>query len=128
MLRPGTDVTITAFSLMTDHALKAAEVLQERGISAEVIDLRTIRPLDTQTILNSVAKTSRLVCVEEGWIQYGVNAEIAAFVGTHGFDHLDAPIMRVSGKDVPMPYAVNLERAALPQIDDIVAAATAICS
>ena len=127
ILREGGHVTITAFSLMVDRALKAAEKLAEEGIEAEVIDLRTIRPLDTETIVDSVKKTNRIVSVEEGWPQSGMGAEIAAVMMEQAFDWLDAPVVRVHGKDVPMPYAANLERLALPQVDDVVAAAKAVC-
>ena len=121
--REGTDVTIVAFSIMVGKSLQAAEKLAELGISAEVINLRTIRPLDTWTILESVKKTSRIVAVEEGWLYAGIGAEIAALVNEHAFDYLDAPVARVGAKDVPLPYAANLEKLALPQIDDIVAKA-----
>ena len=127
VLREGGHVTITAFSLMVDRALKAAEKLAEEGIEAEVIDLRTIRPLDTETIVELVKKTNRIVSVEEGWPQSGMGAEIAAVMMEQAFDWLDAPVVRVHGKDVPMPYAANLERLALPQVDDVVAAAKAVC-
>ncbi|MFZ1427720.1 MAG: pyruvate dehydrogenase complex E1 component subunit beta [Geminicoccaceae bacterium] len=127
VVREGAQVTITAFSLMVERALKAAEKLAEDGIEAEVIDLRTIRPLDVETIVESVKKTNRIVSVEEGWPQSGMGAEIAAVMMEQAFDWLDAPVVRVHGKDVPMPYAANLERLALPQIDDIVAAAKAVC-
>ncbi|MBI3441883.1 MAG: pyruvate dehydrogenase complex E1 component subunit beta [Proteobacteria bacterium] len=120
--RTGTDVTITAFSRMVGVALQAAERLSEQGIQAEVINLRTIRPLDTETISNSVKKTNRLVSVEEGWPYAGIGAEIAAIMMESCFDDLDAPVVRVYGADVPMPYAANLEKLALPQVDDIVAA------
>ena len=126
VVRAGTDVTITAFSIMVGKALEAAKMLEEQGISAEVIDLRTIRPLDTATILDSVRKTNRLVTAEEGWGQSGVGAEIAMRVMEQAFDYLDAPVARVSAKDVPMPYAANLEQLALPGPDDIVAAARAV--
>jgi pyruvate dehydrogenase E1 component beta subunit len=122
ILRQGTDVTITAFSRYVGYALKAAEELAAQGISAEVIDLRTIRPLDTATILASVKKTNRLVCVEEGWPFAGVSAEISACVMENAFDYLDAPVERVCGVDVPLPYAANLEKLALPQVEDIVKA------
>ncbi len=127
VVRQGADVTITAFSIMVGKALEAAEALAAEGIDAEVIDLRTIRPLDTETIVNSVKKTNRLVSAEEGWAQSGVGAEIAAIAMEQAFDWLDAPVARVSGKDVPLPYAANLERLALPQADDIAAAAKAAC-
>ena len=121
--RAGTDVTITAFSRMVGVALQAADKLAEQGISAEVINLRTIRPLDVETIANSVKKTNRLVSVEEGWPYAGMGAEMAAVMMESCFDDLDAPVLRVYGADVPMPYAANLEKLALPQIEDIVNAA-----
>ena len=120
--RVGTDVTIVAFSIMVGVALKAAEALAAEGISAEVINLRTLRPLDTDTIIASVKKTSRLVSVEEGWPFAGIGAEIAMQAIEHAFDYLDAPPVRVAGLDVPMPYAANLEKLTLPQPDWIVAA------
>jgi pyruvate dehydrogenase E1 component beta subunit len=113
--REGTDVTIVAFSIMVDVAMKAAATLAEQGISAEVINLRTIRPLDVETIVASVKKTNRVVSVEEGWPFAGIGAEIAMTVTEHCFDWLDAPPIRVAGLDVPMPYAANLEKLALPQ-------------
>ena len=127
IVRSGTDITITAFSIMVGRALQAAHLLAEHGISAEVIDLRTIRPLDTYTIVESVKKTSRLITCEEGFPFAGVGAEIASQVMEQAFDWLDAPIARVTGKDVPMPYAENLEKLALPQVEDIVATAQAVC-
>ena len=127
ILRSGSDVTIVAFSIMVGRALEAADRLAEQGISAEVIDLRSIRPLDSATIVESVKKTSRLVTCEEGFPFAGIGAEIAMQVMEQAFDWLDAPITRVTGKDVPMPYAANLEALALPQIDDIVAAARTTC-
>ncbi|MEK9903861.1 MAG: pyruvate dehydrogenase complex E1 component subunit beta [Rhodospirillales bacterium] len=127
VLRPGKDITITAFSLMCRDALAAAEILAAEGIDAEVIDLRTIRPLDTDAIVKSVKKTNRLVSVEEGWPYAGIGAELAATMMDKAFDWLDAPVKRVSGKDVPMPYAANLEKLALPQVEDIVSAAKSIC-
>ena len=127
IVREGSDVTITAFSIMVGRALEAADKLAEQGISAEVIDLRTIRPLDTETIVSSVKKTSRLITCEEGFPFAGVGSEIAMQVMEQAFDWLDAPVARVTGKDVPMPYAANLESMALPQIDDIVATALATC-
>jgi len=126
VVREGTDVTITAFSLMVARALEAAEALAGEGISAEVIDLRTLRPLDTATIVDSVQNTNRLVSVEEGWPFAGIGAEMAALMMEQAFDWLDAPVKRVTGADVPMPYAANLEKLALPQADDIVAAAKAV--
>ena len=127
ILRSGSDVTIVAFSIMVGRALEAADRLAEQGISAEVIDLRSIRPLDSATIVESVKRTSRLVTCEEGLPFAGIGAEIAMQVMEQAFDWLDAPIARVTGKDVPMPYAANLEALALPQIDDIVAAARTTC-
>jgi pyruvate dehydrogenase E1 component beta subunit len=125
--RAGKDVTIVSFSMGMSYALKAAEELAKDNIEAEVIDLRTIRPMDTDTIVESVKKTGRIVTVEEGWPQSGIGAEIAARVSEHAFDYLDAPVTRVSGKDVPMPYAANLEKLALPSVADVVAAAKAVC-
>ena len=127
IVRPGADVTITAFSIMVGKALEAAEALAEIGIDAEVIDLRTIRPLDTETILNSVRKTNRLISCEEGFPYAGIGSELAMQVMEGAFDYLDAPVMRVTGKDVPMPYAANLEALALPQAQDIIEAAKAAC-
>ena len=127
ILRSGSDVTIVAFSIMVGRALEAADRLAEQGISAEVIDLRSIRPLDSATIVDSVKKTYRLVTCEEGFPFAGIGAEIAMQVMEQAFDWLDAPITRVTGKDVPMPYAANLEALALPQIDDIVAAVRTTC-
>jgi pyruvate dehydrogenase E1 component beta subunit len=121
--RPGDHVTITAFSRMVKLALQAAEALAEAGISAEVIDLRSLRPFDAATISESVKKTNRIVTVEEGWPFAGIGAEIAALVTEECFDWLDAPVKRVAGKDVPLPYAANLEHLAVPQVEDIVAAA-----
>ena len=125
--RAGNDVTIVSFSMGMSYALKAAEELAKEGIEAEVIDLRTLRPMDTDTIIASVKKTGRIVTVEEGWPQAGIGAEIAARVVEHAFDYLDAPVTRVSGKDVPMPYAANLEKLALPTVAEVVEAAKAVC-
>jgi pyruvate dehydrogenase E1 component beta subunit len=127
VLREGVDVTIVAFSLMVERALQAADALAEEGIRAEVIDLRTIRPLDVATIVASVKKTNRLVSVEESWPTFGMGAELAAAMMEHAFDHLDAPVVRVTGKDVPMPYAANLERLALPRPEDVIQGARAVC-
>jgi len=124
--RPGTDVTITAYSIMVGHALAAAETLAQEGIDAEVVDLRTIRPLDVETLVASVRKTNRIVSVEEGWPYAGIGSEIAAVMMEHAFDWLDAPIARVCAADVPLPYAANLEKLALPQPADIVKAAKAV--
>ena len=125
--RAGNDVTIAAFSIMVAVALEAAELLAADGIEAEVINLRSLRPLDTATIVESVKKTNRLVSVEEGWPVAGIGAEIAASMMEHAFDYLDAPVVRVTGVDVPMPYAANLEKLALPQADGVAAAAKAVC-
>jgi pyruvate dehydrogenase E1 component beta subunit len=125
--REGRDVTLVAWSNGMTYALKAAEELAGEGIEVEVIDLRTLRPMDAATIVESVKKTARLVTVEEGWRSCGVGAEIAARVMEEAFDWLDAPVARVSGKDVPMPYAANLEKLALPSVAEIVAAAKAVC-
>jgi pyruvate dehydrogenase E1 component beta subunit len=127
VLREGADVTIVAFALMVERALAAADALAKEGIRAEVIDLRTIRPLDIETIVASVKKTNRLVSVEESWPTFGMGAELAAAMMEHAFDHLDAPVVRVTGKDVPMPYAANLERLALPRVEDVVRGAKAVC-
>ena len=127
IVHQGTDVTITAFSIMVGRALQAAELLSAEGISAEVIDLRTIRPLDSELIVESVKKTSRLITCEEGLPFAGVGAEIGMQVMEQAFDWLDAPIVRVTGKDVPMPYAENLEKLALPQVEDIATAARSVC-
>jgi pyruvate dehydrogenase E1 component beta subunit len=124
--RAGSHVTIVAWSIGMTYALKAAEELAKEGIEAEVIDLRTLRPMDTDTIVESVKKTGRCVTVEEGWQQSGVGAEIAARVMERAFDYLDAPVLRVSGKDVPMPYAANLEKLALPSVAEVVAAVKAV--
>ena len=125
--REGSDVTLVAHSRMVGFALQAAETLAEQGIDAEVIDLRTIRPLDTDTIIESVKKTNRIVCCEEGWRFFGIGAEIAATVTAEAFDYLDAPPARVHQKDVPLPYAANLEALSLPNADDIVEAARRVC-
>ncbi|HAE93484.1 MULTISPECIES: pyruvate dehydrogenase complex E1 component subunit beta [Hyphomonas] len=125
--RVGNDVTLVAHSRMVGFALQAAETLAEQGIDAEVIDLRTIRPLDTDTIIESVKKTNRIVCCEEGWRFFGIGAEIAATVTAEAFDYLDAPPARVHQKDVPLPYAANLEAMSLPNADDIVEAARGVC-
>jgi pyruvate dehydrogenase E1 component beta subunit len=125
--KPGKDVTIVAFSICVKLALDAAEKLKAEGIDAEVIDLRTLRPLDKQAIIDSVRKTHRLISVEEGWPVAGIGSEIAAIAMEELFDELDAPMVRVTGKDVPMPYAANLEKLALPTVDDVVAAARDVC-
>src|SRR5437667_1873995 len=125
--RAGADVTIVAWSIGMSYALKAAEELAKGNISAEVIDLRTLKPMDIATIVESVKKTGRIVTVEEGWRQSGVGAEIAASVMAEAFDWLDAPVTRITGKDVPMPYAANLEKLALPSVADVVQAAKDVC-
>jgi pyruvate dehydrogenase E1 component beta subunit len=127
VVRTGKDVTLISWSNGMTYALKAADELAKEGIEAEVIDLRTLRPMDTDTIVASVKKTGRAVTVEEGWQQSGVGAEIAARIMEHAFDYLDAPVGRVSGKDVPMPYANNLEKLALPSVAEVVQAAKAAC-
>jgi pyruvate dehydrogenase E1 component beta subunit len=127
IVRSGGHVTVIAWSNGMSYALKAADELVKEGIEAEVIDLRTLRPLDTDTLIASVKKTGRAVTVEEGWQQSGVGAEIAARIMEHAFDYLDAPVARVSGKDVPMPYAANLEKLALPSVAEVVEAAKAVC-
>ena len=121
--RPGTDVTIVAFSIMVGMAMQAAEALAAQGISAEVINLRSLRPLDTETIARSVRKTNRLVTLEEGWPYAGIGAEVAMQIMETCFDHLDAPPVRVTGLDIPMPYAANLEKLALPRLEQVVEAA-----
>ncbi|GJE38427.1 pyruvate dehydrogenase complex E1 component subunit beta [Methylobacterium persicinum] len=125
--REGKDVTLVSFAIGMTYALKAAQVLAEQGIEAEVIDLRTIRPMDTETVLESVKKTGRCVTIEEGFPQSGVGAEISARLMVDAFDYLDAPVLRVTGKDVPMPYAANLEKLALPNVAEVVEAAKAVC-
>jgi pyruvate dehydrogenase E1 component beta subunit len=127
VVRAGNDVTLVAWSMGMLYALKAAELLAKDNIEAEVIDLRTLKPMDIDTIIASVKKTGRLVTVEEGWRQSGVGAEIAAQVMEQAFDWLDAPVMRVTGKDVPMPYAANLEKLALPSVAEVVEAAKSVC-
>ena len=127
VVRPGNHVTIVAWSMGMSYALKAADELAKKHILAEVIDLRTLRPMDTDTVVESLKKTGRLVTIEEGWQQSGVGAEIAARVTEQAFDYLDAPVRRVSGKDVPMPYAANLEKLALPTVAEVVDAAKAVC-
>jgi pyruvate dehydrogenase E1 component beta subunit len=120
--RAGKHVTIVSFGIGMTYSLAAADKLAAEGIEAEVIDLRTIRPMDLATVIESVKKTNRCVAVEEGYPQFSVTSEIAAQVMTHAFDYLDAPVARVAGKDVPMPYAANLEKLALPNADEVVAA------
>ncbi len=125
--RSGSDITIIAYSIMVGVALEAAETLASEGIDAEVINLRSLRPLDIDTIVTSIKKTNRVVSVEEGWPVAGMGSEIAAITMEHAFDYLDAPVNRVCGEDVPMPYARNLEAATLPNVDKVVTAAKAVC-
>ncbi len=127
IVRPGTDVTIAAFSIMVGKAMDAAEALAAEGIDAEVIDLRSLRPLDSETVVESVKKTNRLVTAEEGWAFSGIGSELAAQMMELAFDWLDAPVKRVAGVDVLMPYAANLEQLALPQAEDILRAAKDVC-
>ena len=128
VLKTGNDVTITAFSLMVSRALAAAEILaQEHNIQAEVLNLRTLRPLDTETVVQSVKKTNRLVSLEEGWPYAGIGSEIAAIMMEQAFDYLDAPVVRVCGLDIPLPYASNLEKMAIPQPEKVVNAVLEVC-
>ena len=127
VVREGTDVTLVSFSYGMLHAHEAAQILSDKGVSAEVIDLRTLRPLDADTVLNSVRKTNRLVSVETGWPFGGIGAEIIAILNEQAFFDLDAPPVRVTGADVPMPYASNLEKLALPQTMQVVEAALKVC-
>ena len=128
IMQEGTNITITALSRCVGQALEAAKILRERGISAEVINLRTIRPLDRQTIIDSVKKTSRLVTVEECWPQHGIGAEIIAMINENAFDYLDAPPVRVTAADVPLPYAASLEAQCLPSAHDIANIAELVCA
>jgi pyruvate dehydrogenase E1 component beta subunit len=125
--REGSDVTIVSYSRSMVYALEAAKRLAEEGIEAEVIDLRTLRPLDIDTVLASVRKTNRIVTVEEGWPICSIGSEICARVALEAFDDLDAPPMKISGADVPMPYAANLEKLALPSVEQVVAAVKSVC-
>ncbi len=124
--RKGADVTIVSFSMGMRYATQATEKLVAAGVDVELIDLRTLRPLDSDTVIESVKKTGRLVTVEEGWPQGGIGSELSARVMEQAFDYLDAPVMRVTGKDVPMPYAANLEKLALPNVDEVIAAVNAV--
>ncbi len=124
--REGKDVTIVSFSMGMRYATQATEKLVGAGVDVELIDLRTLRPMDSATVVESVKKTGRLVTVEEGWPQGGIGAELASRVMTEAFDYLDAPVTRVTGKDVPMPYAANLEKLALPSADEVIAAVNAV--
>jgi len=125
--KEGVDVSIIAFSIMVGKAMEAAEILKEKGIDAEVINLRSLRPLDENTIIESVKKTNRVVTCEEGFPFAGIGAEISSIINEKAFDWLDAPVKRVAGKDVPMPYAANLEKLALPQVEDIVNSCIEVC-
>lgn len=127
VVKKGKDVSIITFSIQVGNALIAAEQLAKKDIDAEIIDLRTLRPLDRETIINSVKKTHRAVVVEEGWPFAGISSEISAMIMEDAFDELDAPVLRVTGKDVPLPYAANLEKLALPQVADIVEAVEKVC-
>ena len=127
VVRPGKDVTLVSYSIGVGVALEAAQQLMAEGINAEVIDLRTLRPLDKQTVLASLAKTNRMVVVEEGWPTCSISAEIIAIAMTEGFDDLDAPVLRVTDVDVPLPYAANLEKMALIKAEDVVSAAKKVC-
>jgi pyruvate dehydrogenase E1 component beta subunit len=123
IVREGKDVTIVSYSIGVGISLEAADKLAEEGIDAEVIDLRTLRPLDTDTVLKSLAKTNRMIVVEENWATCSIASEIVSVVMEHGFDDLDAPVLRVANEDVPMPYAANLEKLMLVNVDKVVAAA-----
>ncbi len=127
VFREGTDVTIVSYSITVGMIMQAADILAKDGIAAELIDLRSLRPLDTETVVTSVKKTNRIVIAEEGWPVCGIASEIATQVIEQAFDYLDAPPLRVTGKDVPMPYAANLEKLALPTVDEIVAAVKSVC-
>ena len=126
ILRVGTDVTIVSYARGLDYALEAGGALAEKGVNAEIIDLRSLRPLDIDTVIDSVKKTNRLVTVDEGWPVCSIGTEVSALIMEKAFDHLDAPVLRVAGKDVPMPYAANLEKLALPSVADVIAAVEAV--
>ena len=128
LIKSGDDVTIVAFSIMVGKALNASKLLSEQNIDSEIIDLRTIKPLDINLIIDSVKKTNKLIICEEGFPFSGISSEIISQVQEKAFDWLDAPISRVTGLDVPLPYAENLEKMALPQVEDIVQAALSICN
>jgi pyruvate dehydrogenase E1 component beta subunit len=127
IVKAGTDVTLVSYSIGVGVALQAAETLAGLGINAEVIDLRTLRPMDTAAVLASLKKTNRMVVVEEGWPTCSIASEIMAVVMEKGFDDLDAPVLRVTNVDVPLPYAANLEKAALLKAEDVVTAARTVC-
>jgi len=126
ILREGTDVTIVSYARGIDYALEAGDALAEKGVTAEIIDLRSLRPLDIDAVIDSVKKTNRLVTVDEGWPVCSIGTEVSALIMEKAFDHLDAPVLRVAGKDVPMPYAANLEKLALPSVADVIAAVEAV--
>jgi pyruvate dehydrogenase E1 component beta subunit len=128
IMRPGTDVTIVSYSIGVGLALEAADALAGEGIEAEVIDLRTLRPLDTETVLASLKKTNRMIVVEEGWPTCSIASELAMVAMEQGFDDLDAPVLRVTDEDVPLPYAANLEKAALVDVPRVIAAAKTVCN
>ena len=125
--RPGKDVTIVTYSISVGTSEEAAQKLAEEGIDVEIIDLRTLRPLDIDTVLESVKKTNRIVTVEQSWPVCSIGSEVCSRVALDAFDYLDAPPTKVTGKDVPMPYASNLEKLALPTVDDVIAAVKAVC-
>jgi pyruvate dehydrogenase E1 component beta subunit len=127
VIREGKHVTLVAHSISVGLIMEAADALAGEGIEAELIDLRTLRPLDKATVIESVKKTNRIVSVEQGWPICSIGSEIAAAIVDEAFDYLDAPPIRISGKDVPMPYAANLEKMALPSVDDVVSAAKRVC-
>ena len=127
VVKQGGDVTLVSYSICVGQCLEAAEKLGEEGIDAEVIDLRSLRPLDSDTVIESVKKTNRVVTVEQGWPVCSIGSEICSRVVAEAFDYLDAPPTKVTGKDVPMPYAANLEKLALPTVEDIIAAAKSVC-
>jgi pyruvate dehydrogenase E1 component beta subunit len=127
VIKEGSDITLVTFSITVKKALEAAEILLRHNIKAEVIDLRTIRPMDKETIIRSVKKTNRIISIEEGWPQGGIGAEISSIVQEGAFDYMDAPVVRITGCDVPMPYAENLEKLALPTTNEIVIRAKELC-
>ncbi|RYE06448.1 MAG: pyruvate dehydrogenase complex E1 component subunit beta [Rickettsiaceae bacterium] len=127
ILKVGKDITIIAFSLQVKMALDAAKILDDYNIEAEIIDLRSIKPLDTDSIIKSVKKTNRAIIIDEGWFFGGTGASIASIIMSHAFDYLDAPVEVIHAKEVPLPYAANLEKLALPRVEDIVSAARKVC-
>jgi pyruvate dehydrogenase E1 component beta subunit len=127
IVKAGKDVTLVAHSICVGLILEASEKLAAEGIDAELIDLRTLRPLDTATVIDSVKRTNRVVTVEQGWPICSIGSEVCSQVVEQAFDYLDAPPTKVTGKDVPMPYAANLEKLALPHVDDVIAAVKSVC-